>query len=274
MSPRGLVPAFAALALVLAVPAYAHTYEFDTVPDAAGDGDPDITRVVAGSNSTGAITFVVGIGNRTELAATELVQVLIDADNNPATGQPPNGVEYELEMDAQDVKLMHWSGSSFDRVASQTAYGYIYNGFRMSVNKSNTCMWLDDVLLVERLAVGAIADGMDGELVAVLHREPRGLFDLDDLGRLEPLRLRLVRVRRQQPGAARAERAVDRLLDRADGEVAVAVADHLVLRELRRDRLVSLPHHHPQAHADLPFVDHLLHAIDGRRDPNRRPGKW
>ncbi len=136
MSPRGLVPAFAALALVLAVPAYAHTYEFDTVPDAAGDGDPDITRVITGSNSTGAITFVVGIGNRTELAATELVQVLIDADNNPATGQPPNGVEYELEMDAQDVKLMHWSGSSFDRVASQTAYGYIYNGFRMSVNKS------------------------------------------------------------------------------------------------------------------------------------------
>jgi hypothetical protein len=124
------------LALAFAAPASAHTYEFDTVPDATGDGDPDITRVVTGSNSTGAINFVVGIGNRTELKTAELVQVLIDADNNAATGQPPTGADYELEMSAQDVRLLHWSGSAFDRVASQTTYGYVWNGFRFSVNKS------------------------------------------------------------------------------------------------------------------------------------------
>jgi hypothetical protein len=136
MPPRGLVPALSVLALAFAAPAAAHTYEFDTVPDAAGDGDPDITRVITGSNSTGAINFVVGIGNRAELKASELVQVLVDSDNNPATGQPPNGADYELEMDSQDIRLLHWSGSAFDRVAAQTVYGYVYNGFRFSVNKS------------------------------------------------------------------------------------------------------------------------------------------
>ncbi len=136
MSPRGLVPAVFALALAFVVPAYAHTSDFDTVPDAAGDGDPDITRVVTGSNSAGSITFVVGIGNRTQLAATELVQILIDSDNNVGTGQQPNGAEYELEMSAQDVHLLRWNGSTFERVTSQTAYGYIYNGFRLMVNKS------------------------------------------------------------------------------------------------------------------------------------------
>ena len=136
MPPRGLVPALFVLALAFAAPVAAHTYEFDTIPDAAGDGDPDITRVITGSNSTGAINFVVGIGNRNELRASELVQILVDSDNNPATGQPPNGADYELEMDSQDIRLMRWSGTAFDRVASQTVYGYVYNGFRFSVNKS------------------------------------------------------------------------------------------------------------------------------------------
>ena len=44
----------------------------------------------------------------------------------------------------------------------------------------------------------------------------------------------LVGVGLEQPRAARAERAIDLPLDRADGEVAVAVVDDPVLRELRR----------------------------------------
>jgi hypothetical protein len=137
MPLRGLAAAIVVSALVLAAPASAHTYEFDTVPDAAGDGDPDITRVVTGSNSTGAITFVVGLGNRTQLRAAELVQILIDSDNSAATGQPPNGAEHMLQMDAQEVRLLRWNGSAFERVAAPTIYGYIYRGFRLAVNKSD-----------------------------------------------------------------------------------------------------------------------------------------
>ena len=48
------------------------------------------------------------------------MQILVDSDNNPATGQPPNGADYELEMDSQDIRLLHWSGTAFDRVAAQT----------------------------------------------------------------------------------------------------------------------------------------------------------
>ena len=51
--------------------------------------------------------------------------------------------------------------------------------------------------------------------------------------------------------------------------MAAGVVDHLVLGELRRDRRVVLPDHHPQAHADRAFVDHRLHAIDRRE---RRAG--
>ena len=74
---------------------------------------------------------------------------------------------------------------------------------------------------VEGLAVGAIADRVDAELVAVLHRELRGFLDGRHRRRVVPGRVGLVGVGLEQPGAARAERAVDRVLDRADGEKAV-----------------------------------------------------
>ena len=58
---------------------------------------------------------------------------------------------------------------------------------------------------------------------------------------VEPGAVRLVGVRLEQPRAARAERAVDLPLDRADGEMPVAVVDRPVLRELRRLRLRCPP---------------------------------
>ena len=73
--------------------------------------------------------------------------------------------------------------------------------------------------MFERLAVGAIADRVDAELVAVGHRQPRGLADRLDRRGVEAGAVRLVGVRLEQPRAARAERAVDLPLDRADGEV-------------------------------------------------------
>ena len=105
---------------------------------------------------------------------------------------------------------------------------------------------------VERLAVGAVADRVHAQLVAVLHREPRGLLDVRDRSSVfRPELIGLVGVGLEQPRAARSERAVDLLLDRAHREVAVAVADHPVLRELRPDDVVGLPDHHPQPDAEL-----------------------
>lgn len=140
MPPRGLFGVALLVAVLVATPATAMSFsaaEFDSLPDATGDGDPDISRVVASSNSSGAITFVVALANRTELADGEYVQVWLDSDAQPQTGEQPNGVDYVLQMDRSNVDLFRWNnGSTFEGVDSQTVYGYVFNGFRMSVNRS------------------------------------------------------------------------------------------------------------------------------------------
>ena len=122
---------------------------------------------------------------------------------------------------------------------------------------------------VERLAIAAITDRVHAQLIAVGHREPGRLLDLLHGGGLGPDPSRLVRIRLEEPRAARAQRAVDRPLDRTNGEVPVAVVDHPVLLELGRLGAVAFSHHHPKPHAELPLVDHLLHHVDRRE---RRSG--
>jgi hypothetical protein len=134
---KGLVAVLAA-ALVAAAPVGARVLvDKTTIPDAAGDGDPDITQVTAGSNGSGGLTFIVDIGNRTELGADEAVQVFIDADHNEATGTQPNGVDFAIQMDSRDVLLFRWDGTDFVLVQNSGVYGYIFKGFRMGLSRSD-----------------------------------------------------------------------------------------------------------------------------------------
>ena len=103
---------------------------------------------------------------------------------------------------------------------------------------------------------------MNAQLKAVLERQPGRLLDVGNRCRIPAGVARLVGVGLEQPRAARAERAVDGLLDRADSEEAVAVIDRLVLGEVPGKCLVANAQHHPQPVADRAFVDHLLHQID------------
>lgn len=113
------------------------TADRTSLPDAVGDGDPDITNVTAASNGSGGLTFVVDIANRTDLAENEFVQVFIDADNDQATGTQPNGVDYALQMDRQDVVLFRWDGTKFAPVPNSSAYGYIFKGYRLGIRLSD-----------------------------------------------------------------------------------------------------------------------------------------
>src|SRR5689334_14244099 len=61
---------------------------------------------------------------------------------------------------------------------------------------------------VERLAVGAIADGVYGDLIAMSDPELRDLSDTRHLRHVQARVVRSVVVRFQHPGAARAEGAV------------------------------------------------------------------
>ena len=62
---------------------------------------------------------------------------------------------------------------------------------------------------VERFAIGAVADGVDAELEAVLDGEFGGLADVGGIVGVEAAAIGLVGVGREQPGAAGAERAID-----------------------------------------------------------------
>jgi hypothetical protein len=137
MSSRSLI-VVSIVALAAAAPVGARlTADHVSVPDAVGDGDPDITQITAGSNGSGGLTFIVDIGNRTDLAADEFVQVFIDSDHNPATGTQPNGVDFALQMDSEEVVLFRWDGTTYVPLPNSSAYGYVYKGFRFGVRQSD-----------------------------------------------------------------------------------------------------------------------------------------
>ena len=81
---RGLLVIFV-LGLLLAAPAGGRLLDVGELPDAAGDGAPDITRVRVGSNAT-AVTFIVDLANQTTLAGDQGIFIFIDSDLNPETG--------------------------------------------------------------------------------------------------------------------------------------------------------------------------------------------
>lgn len=141
MLRRGLLCLAVLLGVLVATPATARVVapaEFDQFPDGVNDGDPDITRVTAGSNSSGYVTFIVDISNRQELADNEFAQVYIDADSSAGTGQAPNGVDFVLQMDkSSEVALFQWNGTTFAGVQAQSVYGYVFKGFRFAVHKSD-----------------------------------------------------------------------------------------------------------------------------------------
>ena len=130
-------------------------------------------------------------------------------------------------------------------------------------------MLLERLLVdVEHLAVAAVADRVDAQLVVVLDRELRRLPDVVQAVGVQAGRLE-IRVRLQHPGAARTERAVDLPLDPAHGEPLVAVVDDAVFRHVDGQAIGRLAQHHPDAQRQLALVHHSLHQRD-RVGP--RPG--
>lgn len=136
MTRRGLVLLCALGALLVAAPAGSRSLDHITFPDPSGDGAPDITQVTVGSN-TMAVTFVVTLAAKTELAANEAVFVFIDSDVNQATGAPPNGVDHVLGLDNEGAALFRWNGTDFADTQSQSVYGYAYKGFRIAVDRAD-----------------------------------------------------------------------------------------------------------------------------------------
>ena len=134
---RGLVVIFA-LALVVAAPAGGRMLDVGELPDTAGDGTPDITRVRVGSNAT-AVTFMVDLASQTTLAAGQGIFILIDSDVNPDTGGI-SGFEFALALIPEGVGLLSWNGTQFVATESPSAYAYHHDGFRLAINRSELAL--------------------------------------------------------------------------------------------------------------------------------------
>lgn len=74
---------------------------------------PDITTVVVSNTNAGEITFKVNGPPR--LTDDMLVDLVVDSDNNAATGEPDTGGEYAIELFGGEANLFRWDGTNFSR---------------------------------------------------------------------------------------------------------------------------------------------------------------
>ena len=103
----GALVALPAAALGSASHAAANSQSF---PDSTGEdaAAPDITSVDVSNTDTGMITFKINISNRPTFTPDMLLQIFIDTDGNPATGDPQSlGADYAIQLD-----LARWASSS------------------------------------------------------------------------------------------------------------------------------------------------------------------
>jgi hypothetical protein len=114
-------------ALLLAVPAGASNSV--TYADSTGENPnaPDITSIVVSNDDGGMLTFQVNISNRPALTQDMLIDIALDTDHNPATGDPQNfGAEYDIQLVAGEVDSFQWNGSTYVRAPSQSSLTYSY----------------------------------------------------------------------------------------------------------------------------------------------------
>ena len=109
----GLAVLAAVFAVATAGAANSVTYQDSTGENPAA---PDITTIVVSNDDAGMITFRINIPNRATLTPDILVDMLLDTDANPATGDPDNlGADYAIELFRGEVALFKWDGTGLTR---------------------------------------------------------------------------------------------------------------------------------------------------------------
>jgi len=125
---KRLVAALALFVLVAAAPA-AFAGNSQTFLDSTGENPaaPDITSIVVSNDDAGLITFQVNISNRPSLTSDMEIDLFLDTDANPATGDPESyGAEYLVQLVQGSVTLYKWNGSGYSSAAAQSSLVYSY----------------------------------------------------------------------------------------------------------------------------------------------------
>jgi hypothetical protein len=169
---KGLLLVGFLVLLIVAVPAGAEntqTYQ-DSVGEGSGDPTvPDITTTTVSNDDAGMITFKVDIPNVPQLTRDVLVDMLVDTDSNPATGDPQSlGADYAIELFLGEVSLFKWDGTNFTRrVGDPPATTLVYSwssGPTIKISAAelgNTKKFGFDVLVVNGLVVDDTTGNID-----------------------------------------------------------------------------------------------------------------
>lgn len=105
-----------------------------TFQDSTGEDPqaPDITTVVVSNDDARIISFRVNVPNRPTLERDMIVDVLVNSDANPATGNADDfGAEYAIQLFLGEIFLYRWDGTNYTRSAGDppaTSLTYAYTG--------------------------------------------------------------------------------------------------------------------------------------------------
>jgi hypothetical protein len=131
-----------------------------TFPDSTGEDAqaPDMTSLTVANDDRGTITFTLNMPNRPTLTADMEIDLLLDTDANPATGEPNIGSDYIIVLagpleGSAGVFLYRWTGSEYNSAGvSQRSLVFSYaNG--VAVIRANVA----ELGNVKRLAFLAVA---------------------------------------------------------------------------------------------------------------------
>jgi hypothetical protein len=119
--------------------------------DAVGDATLDIHSVTVARNAGGGITFAAQLGQKTLRkfdqfqGQPEGVQLVIDSDNNAATGTPPGawtGAEFLLYLDWYGLQATR--APEYTEARMPSAYAYVIDGSaRFAMNRRDLNMTSD-----------------------------------------------------------------------------------------------------------------------------------
>lgn len=138
---KRLVAALALLVLAATAPA-AVAGNSQTFLDSTGENPaaPDITSIVVSNDDAGLITFQVNISNRPSLTADMEIDLFLDTDANPATGDPQSfGAEYLIQLAQGSGGLFKWNGTDYSSSSTQSSLvsSYAAGGATIKVSASD-----------------------------------------------------------------------------------------------------------------------------------------
>lgn len=134
-----------------------------TFQDSTGErpDSPDITTVVVSNTNTGELSFKINPFAR--VTDDMLIDVDIDSDASPSTGDPEGGgADYAIELFRGSANLFRWDGTNFSRLENDPPQATLtFSGPEIKINASelgSTTHLKFDVIVITGIAVDSSGD--------------------------------------------------------------------------------------------------------------------